>query len=116
MNDSDIRNALRREMAADGEPPSFDDTWHAAEVRYRRSRRRYTALAGLAATLAAVSIIVNALMPDSEQVAYIEMAELLESTSWQAPSDVLMPAREFDIYQDVPALLESTEEARGALL
>ena len=103
-------------MPAGGEPPAFDDTWHAAEVRYRRGRRRYTMLAGLAATLAAVAIIVNALMPEPEQVAYIEMAELLETTSWQAPSDVLMPARDFDIYKEMPVLIESTEEAGGALL
>ena len=116
MKDSDFQDVLRRGMPAGGEPPSFDATWHAAEARYKRGRRRYAALAGLAATLAAVAIIVNALMPEPEQFAYIEMAELLETTSWQAPSVVLMPARDFDIYREVPVLIESTEEAGGALL
>ena len=116
MNDSDFQDALRRDMPAKSDAPSFDDTWHAAELRYRRGRRRYTTLAGLAATLAALAIIANALMPEPEQAAYIEVAELLGATSWQAPSDVLMPAREFDIYQDVPAFMQSTDEAGGALL
>jgi hypothetical protein len=115
MNDSDIQQALRRQIPA-GEPPSFDATWHAAEVRYRRGRRRSAALAGLAATVAAAAIIVHVLMPEPERVAYIEVAELLETTSWQAPSDVLLPARDFDIYREVPALIESTDEAGGALL
>ena len=98
MNDSDLQDALRRGIPASSEPPSFDATWRAAEIRYQRGRRRYAALAGLAAMLAAVAIIVNTFMPQPEQAAYIEVAELLETTSWQAPSDVLMPAREFDIY------------------
>lgn len=116
MKDSDFQDVLRRGMPTGGEPPSFDDTWHAAETRYQRVRRRYAALAGLAATLAVVAVIVNALIPEPEQVAYIEMAELLETTSWQAPSDILMPERQFDIYQELPVLMESTDEAGGALL
>ena len=115
MKDSDIKQALRREMPG-SEPPSFEASWRAAEARYQGRRRRYATLAGLAATLAAVAIIVNAFMPEAEQVAYIEVAELLETTSWQAPSDVLMPERQFDIYREVPVLMESTDEAGGALL
>lgn len=116
MNDRDFQDALKQGMPAGAQPPSFDETWHAANARYQRGRRRNTMLAGVAATLAAVAIIVNALMPEAEQAAYIEMAELLETTSWQAPSDMLMPAREFDIYQDVPVFIESTDETGGALL
>ena len=115
MNDNDIREALRREMPA-GEPPPFEAAWQAAELRYQQGRRRYRMLAGVAATLAVVAVIVNALIPEPEQVAYIEMAELLETTSWQAPSDMLMPERQFDIYQELPVLIESTDEAGGALL
>lgn len=115
MNDGDLRDALRRDMPASEAPP-FESTWHAAETRYKGSRRRNAALAGVAATLAAVAVIVTVLVPDSEQVAYIEIAELLETTSWQAPSDTLMPEREFDIFQELPVLMESTDEAGGALL
>ena len=49
-------------------------------------------------------------------VEYIELAELMGSTSWAAPSDVLMPEYEIDIYQDLPALMESTKPVEGALL
>ena len=115
MNDSELANLLRR-ATPEGQPPSFDATWRAAEARHRRSQRRNRGLAGLAATLAVVAIVVNALMPADDEVAYIEMAELLESTSWQAPSDVLLPTREFDIYQELPVLMESTNETGGALL
>ena len=116
MSDTELEERLRHDLHSEERAPSFEHTWTAAELRYRRGRRRNAALAGLAATLAAVAIIVNALMPEQDQVVYIEMAELLETTSWQAPSDVLLPAREFDIYQDLPALMESTEEVGGALL
>jgi hypothetical protein len=51
-----------------------------------------------------------------KEATYIEVAELLDSTYWFAPSDVLLPDREFDIYQDMPVLFESTEPAEGALL
>ena len=43
-------------------------------------------------------------------------ARLLETTYWEAPSDVLLPARERDIYRDLPALEVSTEGNEGALL
>ena len=115
MNDRDLQNLLRRAMP-DAEPPSFADTWRAAVARHRRGPRRSAALAGSVATLALVAIVVNALMPAEEEPDFIEMAELLGTTSWQAPSDVLLPAREFDIYQELPELIESTGEAGGALL
>jgi len=44
------------------------------------------------------------------------MADLLESTSWVAPSDVLLPKHEIDLYQDLPAFSVSTRPAEGALL
>ena len=116
MTDTKFEQRLRRELRSEERAPSFEDTWNAAELRYGRGRRRNATLASLAATLAAIAIIVNALMPEDDEVAFIEMAELLETTSWEAPSDVLLPTREFDIYQDLPALMESTEEVGGALL
>ena len=47
---------------------------------------------------------------------YVEVADLMDSTYWTAPSDVLLPDRQFDIYQDMPELFESTEPAGGTLL
>ena len=55
-------------------------------------------------------------MPAQTTEPYIEVADLLESTYWSAPSDVLLPDRQFDIYQELPVIFESTEPAGGALL
>ena len=116
MKDTELQQAVQEGLLHREEPPSFEDTWHAVEHRYRRGRQRKAMLAGLAATIAAVAILFNALAPEPEELAFIEMAELLETTSWQAPSDALMPTREFDIYQDLPDLMESTDQAGGAFL
>lgn len=116
MTNSDFQRALKHQHAQRESAPGFDETWHAAEIRYRRARRRYKALAGLAATVAAVAIVLKVLVPGPTELPLIEMGELLGSTSWQAPSDVLLPDHQFDLYQDLPALLESTEVATGAFL
>ena len=98
-----------------GRAPSFDAAWQAAERRYARSRRRNRGLAGAAAVVAAVLIgLLLQAPPDAGD--YIEIDELMSSTSWSAPSDVLLPEHEFDIYQELPSLLESTESAGGSLL
>jgi len=95
--------------------PSFDRVWQAADERYTSARRRYRYVAS-AAAVAAVAVIALNWQSPAEETSYIEIAELLESTSWVAPSDVLLPDRKFDIYQDMPVLFESTEPAGGALL
>ncbi len=96
-------------------PPSFDRIWQAADARYVSAKRRYRRVASVAAIAAAVVVAWNWQVP-ADETTYIEIAELLESTSWSAPSDVLLPNREFDIYQDMPVLFESTDPAGGALL
>jgi hypothetical protein len=70
--------------------------------------------AAAAAIVGAVIVLLNSGSPPT--ASYIEIADLMESTYWAAPSDVLLPDREFDIYQDLPVLFESTEPAEGALL
>ena len=52
--------------------------------------------------------IVNAAPIAALAAAGVGFAELMDSTYWSAPSDVLLPDREFDIYQDLPELFEST--------
>lgn len=98
-----------------GRAPSFADAWQAAGRRYRMNRRRNRLLAGAAAVF--VAVIAGALLQESPgSGGYVEIDELMSSTSWYAPSDVLLPEHEFDIYQDLPSLLESTETAGGSLL
>jgi uncharacterized membrane protein len=112
-----LRDAVNSafKSAAGHRQASFERLWQKAEQQHAASRRRYRWFAGTAATAAAVVIALNLHTP-AEQDAYIEIAELLDSTYWSAPSDVLLPDREFDIYQDLPVLFESTEPAEGALL
>jgi hypothetical protein len=96
--------------------PTFEETWQAAERRYATSRRRHRGLTA-AAGLAVAAIVATALLtPTADEVTYVEAAELLGSTSWSAPSDVLLPEYQFDIYQELPSLIESTEPAGGSLL
>jgi hypothetical protein len=99
--------------SADSEP-AFDDTWQAARARHSAARRRYRRIAGVAAIVAAAVIALYSESPTQET--YIHVADLLETTYWTAPSDVLLPERKFDIYQDMPVLFESTEPAGGTLL
>lgn len=96
--------------------PTFAATWQAAEQRYaarKTNNRRWLAAAAL---VAAVLIGSSLQAPQTDDVNFIEVADLLESTSWSAPSDVLLPEHQFDIYQDMPMLIESTFSAGGSLL
>ena len=67
------------------------------------------------ASVVAGAVIAFTPRPETPET-YIEVADLLETTYWSAPSDVLLPERKFDIYQDMPVLFESTESAGGTLL
>jgi hypothetical protein len=87
--------------------PPFDDVWQRAEGRFATSRRQYGRVAAVVLALGVIAAVFG-VRPAVEEPTYIEMAELLNSTYWAAPSDVLLPQREFDIYQDLPALFEST--------
>lgn len=113
---TDLRHAVRRaQRAAEaGRVPDFATVWAAAEVQADR-RRRPWALAGVAAA-AVVAGIVWFAEPDQPAWQYIDPADLANSTSWVAPSDVLLPERQFDIFREIPVLIESTETIEGALL
>ncbi len=111
---NDIVNAWKN-IDGDRVPP-FAKTWRGAERRYAVTRRSYRRVAAAATVIAAVVVGANLQSPQLEMEALFEVADLLGSTSWSAPSDVLLPEHQFDIYQDMPVLIESTESAGGALL
>ena len=119
MNEDQIRKKLREAFAeAEGKPPSFDGLWMRAEAQQARSMRRVRAIGGIAAA-AAVLVVTAVLWPtrDAElNGEYLIADALLNSTSWTAPSDALMPDHQFDIYQEVPFLFESTISQEGPLL
>ena len=114
-DDEKLAQAVRRDFPGDAQAPSFDATWAAAETRHRQARRRYAGLAA-AAVIAAATLVVLNLGPEPAGDDSWVGDELLTSTSWTAPSDVLLPEREFDIYQDLPSLNVSTKSVDGALL
>ncbi len=116
MNDQDLAKAIRDAAATDVPAPAFDEVWATAEAGYYQSRRRYAWFASAAATVAAIVIMLNIGTPPSIAYKYVEMAELMDSTSWTAPSDVLLPDHQIDLYQDLPTLTGSTKPAEGALL
>ena len=120
MSDNDIKEQLQDALGAVHKqaPPAFDDVWAAAERQHQQARRRYASFSGIAATVAVVAIVAglwssqDAERPDD----YLIAESLLNSTQWSAPSDTLMPQHEFDIYREIPSLMESTDPEEGTLL
>lgn len=116
--DEALKTAFRRTEAkrATGRVPDFESVWAVAGVRAGAVRRRQRVLAGSAAVAAAAVIAFGWLAPHEDEWRYVDAADLLETTSWSAPSDSLLPEHQFDIYQDIPVLIESTGTNGGALL
>jgi hypothetical protein len=117
--DKQIRTALQQghEEAEAGRVPDFGCALAAAEARIVKRRRRIRALGGAAAAAALIAVIViGQHRPVEQDWQFIDPDELAGSTSWTAPSDVLLPTHQFDIYRDIPVLIESTGEDGGTLL
>lgn len=120
MTDSDVRlgNALRDAQAhAEGDAaPDFSRVWAAASARAGAARNRRRLLAASGAVVMVLAIAFGLYPPSEDELRYIDADELLQKTGWSAPSDSLLPDREFDIYRDIPVLIESTDNYGGALL
>lgn len=118
--DETLRTTLQQalEVREQGRVPDFASTWAAAENTVRAHRKRRGVFAGgVLAAAAMVAVLAISLLPSRDGgVRYIDANELLETTRWSAPSDSLLPEREFDMYREFPALIESTETHGGALL
>ena len=100
----------------DGQAPEFGQVFGAAEQQVRGRRK-----AQFAAVAAAISaVVVGLLLTSEDEFTYIDIDELMATTQWSAPSDSLLPAHQFDIYRELPRLIElppvSTESDEGALL
>lgn len=120
MTDTDntIHGALRAEQARReaGRVPAFEDMFSAAEAQAAGLARRRRKTFGLAAAAAAVAIATSLLLPRGEDWQYVNPDDFETSTTWVAPSDVLLPEHSIDIYRDIPVLIESTDSNGGALL
>lgn len=118
IDDSRLAAGCKAAMPADAEVPQFDAAFANAERLYRASRRQKIRLVAAAAFVAVGVSGFIAWTPDNSlpQGEYVEIAELMSTTRWTAPSDVLLPQHEIDLYQELPVILESTKPAQGALL
>lgn len=120
MSDNDIKELLKDAHGAVQRPElhAFDKVWAAAELQHQNERRRYATFSGWAAALAMVAIVAGLWFSQEAGMSddYLIADALLNNTQWSAPSDTLMPKREFDIYQEIPFLMESTDLEEGALL
>ena len=120
MSDNDIRDALQDALGAvhRQQPTAFDDVWSAAELRHQRAKRRYATFTGIAAALAMITVVAGLMSSQEARMTdeYLIADSLLNATQWTAPSDALMPQHQFDIYQEVPVLMESTDLDEGTLL
>ena len=117
-DDAEIARHCRRAMPSGIDAPAFDGAFAAAERRYRMMRRRQARF-GVAAAIGTLAVSAFFVLDRDAQVPqgdYIEISELMDSTRWTAPSDVLLPEREIDVYRDLPSIPASTNEAPGALL
>jgi len=120
MSDKNTREQLQKALAiahAEQTPP-FADVWAAAERRHEVSRKRYAGFAGIAAAIAIAVSAVGLWSANEAEMAdeFLIADALMNSTQWSAPSDWLMPEHRFDIYQEIPLLIESTESQEGSLL
>lgn len=120
---SDIDNTLRKALrhgqahAEAGQLPDFDTVWARAEASVAQRRRRTRAIGGLAAAAALVAfVVIGQLRPVEQSWQFVDPDDFASSTSWVAPSDVLLPEHRFDIYGEIPVLIESTKDDEGALL
>ena len=117
--DNDLRDVLRNrpDNTGAGEVPGFDDVWARAESTVAQRRLRTRAVGGIAAAAALVAIVfVSQLRPTEQEWQFVDPDEFASSTSWVAPSDILLPKHQFDIYGEIPVLIKSTERDGGTLL
>ena len=104
---ADLESKLKEALTSrDAEAPPFADTFGAATRRVEHRSQWVRVGVPVAAAIALVAVMVG--RPDPVLVT-VSDAELLGATSWRAPSDELLPTHRFDIYRDLPDLIESTK-------
>ncbi len=119
MKENGFRQTLKEvHETVEGKPPAFADVWAAAEARHRFSRRRNRVAGSIAAAVVVVGITVGLWSKQQFEIAdeFLIADSLMNSTSWSAPSDSLMPEHQFDIYQEIRFPDESTFSPEGSLL
>lgn len=120
MNDNELKQQLQNSLRSiqGGDAPEFDAVWANAEQRHLASKMRYQKFAGFAAA-AAVATMAFMMWPlngNNVTAVYLTEEDLMSSTQWLAPSDVLLPEHQFDIYGELPVLIETNDLDEGSLL
>ena len=120
VHDDWLDRELRRSLGREEEQPApeFASVMQAAEQRNSRNRMRYRVVAATA-VIGSAALLVFAQWPNNRPITddeFLIADALLDATYWTAPSDVLMPQHQFDIYQDMPVFGVSTESEEGTLL
>lgn len=117
MNSEELKRQLQQETATleRGRVPAFDGVIAAAEAQVISARRRRYAggLVAAAAVIAVVASLVPSRQPDWQ---YVDPELFASTTSWYAPSDVLLPQHSVDLFEEIPVFIEGTEIDGGALL
>jgi hypothetical protein len=120
MNDNELKQKLQDSLQSiqSDDVLEFDAVWADAETRHHASRLRYARIAGIA-TAAAIAVMAFMIWPlngDNMTGNYLTEEDLMSSTQWLAPSDVLLPDHRFDIYGELPVLINTNDLDEGSLL
>ena len=120
MNDEKLKQQLQDSLQSiqGDDAPEFDAIWAKAEKHHRALKLRYQRFVGLASA-AAVAVIAFMLWPlngNNAMDSYLTVEDLMGSTQWVAPSDALLPDHQFDIYSELPVLIETNDLDEGSQL
>ena len=118
MNDTQLRQELRRGVAGieAGRVPEFEDVFAAAETQVAVTRRRQRIAGGVVAAIALAAVVASLLPTRQPEWQYVDPEQFTNTTSWAAPSDVLLPQHSVDIYEEIPVFIEETKIDGGSLL
>ncbi|NOX68484.1 MAG: hypothetical protein GXP15_04805 [Gammaproteobacteria bacterium] len=120
MRDDWIEEELSKTLRhiPDRRVPEFASVLQRAEQRHARGARHYRLVAAVAviASVAAVTLVQWPNREEAVEDEFLIASSLLETTQWVAPSDVLLPQHQFDIYRDMPVFMRSTDAEKGTLL
>jgi hypothetical protein len=118
MNDEQLRQELQRDVAGieTGRVPEFEGVFAAAEAQVAVTRRHRRMLGGAVAAVALAAVVASLLPTRQPEWQYVDPEQFTNTTSWAAPSDVLLPQHSVDIYEEIPVFIEGTNIDGGSLL
>ena len=118
MNDEQLSRGLGAALDKKeaGKVPDFNNVLAAAEAQVASARRRRIYVGGIAAAAIVLAVIVRLAPPPQPDWQYVDPEQFASSTSWEAPSDVLLPEHRVDLFEEIPVFIEGTNIDGGSLL